>query len=37
MTRYKWRPGKCIPLVALGYLLLGGLATGPVWLWLLLG
>ena len=35
MVKYTWRPEKCVPLVVLGYILLGGLATGPVWLWLL--
>ncbi|MDI9447940.1 MAG: hypothetical protein QM303_04880 [Bacillota bacterium] len=33
--RLTWRPERCIPLVALGYVILGGLATAPIWLWLL--
>jgi len=31
----RWRPERCIPLVALGYAILGVLATAPFWLWLL--
>lgn len=38
--RYQWRPERCKPLVAAKAALLwaiGGLATAPIWLWLLGG
>ncbi|MFZ5688633.1 MAG: hypothetical protein ACOY9Y_10760 [Bacillota bacterium] len=32
----QWNPGRCKPLRALLWLI-GGLATAPIWLWLLGG
>lgn len=35
--RYSWRAEKSVPLVALLFVVMGLLTTGPIWLWLLGG